>query len=493
MKKTAMVCILIALAITNLLWAVNYSPGDWVVFGNFRYVTSIAADQKIVYFGTTGGIIRYDRIYQKWLDPLPTGDGLPSNYIYQLTYDPAFNELWADTRNGVAKYNLTFERWYAESEFPKNKTVNDWKASRFPSLFAPFRYYYQNGYISDPSSRNHKITVGWRDQVNDFMYIGTWGMGPAIVDTRQMTIALMPYGPFNGNISQVTKIDHYLWMGTDYSRTERGLTRYNISSGQWSYFEPETQFDLSDADLAAAITSGDNTWLGTKRGLLSFNGQEEFKTYISFSGLPSDNVLSLALYGGFIYVGTDKGLGVLPESGIISDSTYKSPLPSEYLFANQIINALLVYNNGLYIATDKEVYSYDSDSRKIQTLDTPAGDLAAGATDIFNEQHRLYFAVSDGVVIIDMDKKTSKLATDPEYANRWHIYQVVADSQFIWCATSIGLWRYKKYDGSSYLYTVADGLPTNKINSIVMDGDYLWLGSELSLIRFYWNSPGRGD
>ena len=75
--------------------AVNYEQGDWVSYTDFKYISSIAADQKVVYFGTTGGIIRYDRFADTWLDPLTASGGLPSNNVQQLAYDPQYNDYWA--------------------------------------------------------------------------------------------------------------------------------------------------------------------------------------------------------------------------------------------------------------------------------------------------------------------------------------------------------------------------------------------------------------
>jgi len=493
MKKAAAAFIFFMSSLHGVTGAFNYNRGDWVEFTIFRYVTSIAADQKVVYFGTTGGIICYDRIYQKWLDPMTTSDGLPSNYILKLAYDPAFDELWASTRGGVAKYNLTFRQWYQEIYFPNKLVVNDWNPGRFPSLFAPFRYNYQGGSIIDPYFRNYKITVGWRDDQNDLMYAGTWGLGPAIIDTRHLNISILPYGPFNANISHVIEVGQFLWMGTDYTRAERGLTRYDMTLEQWDYYEPGIILDLGDADLSSALAAGKAIWLGTKGGLVRMENDIGFKTYTKFSGIPSENILTLASYGGYIYVGTDNGLGVLPLGGEIPDSAFKTPLDDDLVFANHSINDLLVFKNKLYIAADNGVYRFDADSLKMQELDTPSGDLAAGANDIFCDGQNLYFAVRFGVVIIDISTDISRFATDPQLADKWRINQVYSDSLYLWGATTIGLWRYKKADGTTQLYTVADGLPTNNVNSLVKDGDYLWLGCNQALVRFLWNSPGRGD
>lgn len=493
MKKSIWVIVILIAVILKPAAAINYNPGDWVEYGNSRYVTSIAADQKTVYFGTTSGILRYDRINQRWLDPLTIDRGLISDYVLRLAYDPAFDELWVSTNNGIAKYNLTFQRWFSDASFPDSLVSNDWKASRFTNLFPPFRYFYQNGYISDPAMRNYRITVGWRDQLNDSMYIGTWGLGPAIIDTRQLTVALMNFGPYNGNISRLVKIGKYIWMGTNYSSVEQGLTRYDSETGEWSYYKLETNFDLADANLTSAIAIGSDIWIGTRGGLLRLNNRSGFKSYSTFNGVPSENVNCLASYGGFIYIGTDRGLGVIPASGIINDSTYKFPLPSKYLFENRVVNDILVYDNKLYIATDYEVCSYDADSLLIKVLDTPSGDLAAGASAIFSYQKKLFFAIRYGVVIIDLNTNSSRLASAPAYSDRWQINQLQADNNYIWCATTIGLWRYKLDDGSSYLYTIEDGLPSNIVNSLAIDGDYLWLGLNKNLIKFRWNSPGRGD
>ena len=493
MPKSVPFAILIFAVIIGQSRAANYNPGDWVEFTVFRYVTSIAADQEIVYFGTTGGIIRYDRFSQQWLDPLTTSDGLPSNYILKIGYDPAFDELWALTRSGGARYNLTFKHWYIDDNFPGNLATNDWNPAGFSTLFAPFRYSYQGGAITDPYLRTYKIICGWRDNQSDLMFIGTWGLGPGIIDTRHLNLTLLPYGPFNSNISRVIEVSGSLWMGTDYTRADRGLTKFDRDSARWRYFEPGVYLDLGDAELTSAISNSDIVWLGTRGGLVRYEPDESFRTYGDFKGLPSDNVLSLAEYGGFIYVGTDDGLGVIPPGGKIPDSTFKSPLDVESSFSGQAINDLLAFKDKLYIATDRAVYAFDSAKRSIQELDTPAGDLAAGATDIYCFGNSLYFAVKHGVVIVDVGTNVLKLATDAQLADRWHINQLLADSVHIWAATTLGLWRYELADGTTYLYTVGDGLPVNNINSLVREGSYLWLGTNLGLVKFLWNSPGRGD
>jgi len=452
----------------------------------------VCPHNNIIYFGTTGGIIRYEKYARIWLDPLTTTSGLVSNYIRELAYDHQYNELWAVTDYGVYKYNIIFESWTSESVFPEHLVVNDWNPARFTSLFTPFEYNYNDGYISDPRMRQYPITVGLDDEF-DLMFVGTWGMGPGIIDTRHKDFKPIIYGPYNSNISRVIEIDGLLWMGNDYTKSERSITTYNRKTGEWNYYESEFIIGLDNAEITSGINTEDHTWLGTLNGLIRISGNNSFNTIRTFKGLPSNEIYSVTRYGGYLYVGTDNGIGILHLSGDLPDSTFKLPLAEEFLLRGFRVNDMLEFKGTLYIATDDGVFSYDPTRPQFLKLDTPAADLAWGANDIYQDGTNLYFGARFGVVTVNPKTDTSLVATDHSLSGGWSINQVYGDEENIWAATNIGLWRYRKRDGYTYLYTVADGLPVDDINSLVIDGDYFWLGTRAGLIRFFWNAPGRGD
>ena len=39
---------------------IHYRPGDWISYPVTRFITSIALGHQYTYFGTTGGITRYE-------------------------------------------------------------------------------------------------------------------------------------------------------------------------------------------------------------------------------------------------------------------------------------------------------------------------------------------------------------------------------------------------------------------------------------------------
>jgi ligand-binding sensor domain-containing protein len=70
---------------------------------------------------------------------------------------------------------------------------------------------------------------------------------------------------------------------------------------------------------------------------------------------------------------------------------------------------------------------------------------------------------------------------------------ITASDSLVWVGTDGGLYKYnrilKRWNG----YTVTDGLPSNIIHQIEIEGDYLWLATEGGLCRFFWNASYRID
>src|SRR4030067_2106984 len=79
----------------------NWNIGDWVSWGNFRYVSSIASDYKYVYLGTTGGVLRLDRFMRNFEDPWTESDGLANNWVERIYYNQPDDEVVIDTKSGL--------------------------------------------------------------------------------------------------------------------------------------------------------------------------------------------------------------------------------------------------------------------------------------------------------------------------------------------------------------------------------------------------------
>jgi hypothetical protein len=307
--------LLFVATLSSINYTGSFEEGDWVNYTNFRYVTSVTMDQDMVYFATTGGVIRYDKFTKEWLDPLTITDGIPDERVENIAYDPEWDRVWVETPSGNAYYNPTIQRWYTGGDFPYQYARNDYSQGGFPILNTRFGYFYQDGYISDRNGRRYQLTRGAADDF-DNLYVGTWGMGPVYINTRYNDLELIPYGPYDDNVSAVVKIGDDFWLGDGGVGLGSGaLSAFNPRKGDWRWFEPRYTDGLASAQLVNGWGDKNVVWLGTEYGLTRYEKNSDiFMTFADNSALPSVEVLSVAVGSDYVFTGTSHGLGYIEKS-----------------------------------------------------------------------------------------------------------------------------------------------------------------------------------
>ena len=483
----------------------SFREGDWVTYCDFRFVTSVAQDQTYTYFGTTGGVIRYDRIGKFWIDPMTVTDGIPDKKIDNIAYDPSYDRIWVATSLGNAYYQPTFERWYSGGDFPSDLVRNDFRAGAYPLLTTEFGYSYQNGRIVDQVFRNYQLTRGVDDGFFH-LYVGTWGLGAGMISTRYGELDLLRYGPYSDDVSALIRTGGYFWMGAGFAETiDPGISRADTSMQEWHWYVPQYTDGLASARLTCAIDDKKATWLGTDYGVVRYDKDgDRFTSYGDFASLPSLDVTSLAADSAWVYVGTDNGLGYIdrnferrkPKKGE-SDSLsaeYKMPLQDKNRLIGWHVNVLKLIDGYMYVGTDRGTLRRAVDTYgDFELLNTPEKMLSDDILDIAKTGDSLLFLTKNDVIVIDTKDGAASTFTDLEYYGSWHLRKFIIDGDRLWAASNIGLWMYRFSDGYSRLFTVNDGLISSDIRSLEMIGDYIWMATPKGVVRFLWNRPGRVD
>jgi len=107
---------------------------------------------------------------------------------------------------------------------------------------------------------------------------------------------------------------------------------------------------------AFMIDGSDNVWIGFRNGLTKWDGSiSTFYDHLN-SGLPSDNVLSLAFSSQTIWIGTDDGLAKFSGGNWVVYDSLNSGLQSNH------INALYADGNNLWIGTNAGAFLFDGTS-----------------------------------------------------------------------------------------------------------------------------------
>jgi len=238
-----------------------------------------------VYIGTNAGLAKYNgRSFRTFgQDPglfrdAPAGDKI--NCIL-----PGSNEIWVASDSGLSKYSKLTSKWI----------------------------YYQKG----PQSQLPTDSVQCLFLLPPFLYIGTWGEGLCVLNTRDgkwksydqkkglegKYVTSIAYDP----------VKNVVWVGTH----DRGL--FSLSDEHIRSYNSKNSDLSSDRVDCLAFSSG-KLYIGTVSGLTVFDGQK-FKNYSKKGGFASNVILSLKASKFDVFVGTASGL-----YKIYNDSVTSYPL-----------------------------------------------------------------------------------------------------------------------------------------------------------------------
>jgi ligand-binding sensor domain-containing protein len=473
----------------------RYRPGDWVSYTNFRYVTSIAYDHDHVYFGTTGGILRLNRYRETWEFPFTTSDGMIDSRVRRLAYDPSKDELWADTYSGTAMYQPTFEEWYGGGVFPAELVQSEEGRLNLTDLFMEFGYtYVSEGYILGPQLRRFDFTAHLQDNWQN-LWIGTWGLGPGLIKLRNYDLTLKRFGLFSRDVQAVCLDGDDIWFGGAGDEDGRqGITRYDTRSEEWSYYEAPFVSGLPSAEVTAISADDNFVWFGTNQGLVRYERHSDsFTRFSTFSGLENDLVSCLEATDDGLWVGTIAGVNLLELKGGNRDSLNLRGLPKGERLSNLHMYDIKRDTNYVWLATELGILLRSNMGGAWQSFLIPDGQLSGVVTAIETWDKEVWFASPRGVLLFELEGEKSTVYIPPGTIPERGIIKLAVNGDRVFMGTNIGLYELDKKSGVFIHFTSQDGLLDDQVQTLALDGDYIWCGTPKGVTKFYWNNPSRLD
>ncbi len=236
----------------------NYSPKNGLAN---HYVNAIIEDQfHLITVGTIDGLSVIDKVKGK-ISNYYIKDGLPSNHITSFCLDPRIG-LWTGTNNGLCIWD--------------GKKV----------IAVPF---FKNYNISCLQySEKHGVLVGTSKGL--YRQVGDYKNFRLVIDSVNIT-----------SISE-SKEDHEIFAGTD-----NGLHVLNLERNYSHVFHVSN--GLVDENITSVLCQKNGTvWIGSKTGLISFNGKDFSYYTIGFDN-NSNHIRSLLIdYEDNLWIGTHSGL-----------------------------------------------------------------------------------------------------------------------------------------------------------------------------------------
>ncbi|NOY88149.1 MAG: hypothetical protein GXO93_02010 [FCB group bacterium] len=466
------------------------NQAQMITYADFSKINYITCSMSYIYFATTEGIIKYDKMQSEWREPLTGSVNIGNEDIRRIWSDNFDEKLYIETSQGYYEYDLLFNRWFPISEIPQ--IDNNYIHIKSPTImYPPFGYNYSSdGTLIDPYGRNFHFSDIVDDRSGN-LWIGIWGLGGATAGSVSHIIELLPYGLLQNDVNTIF-YDHGLLLvsGDVYNSYRSGITIFNPDSNSFSYIESGINNGFPAADINCLGGDKKYIYVGTNLGLFFLNRQtqEVERTLTAQSGIPDDDVLCLKVVGDSVFVGTQEGLAVI---GQVNDSIHIS---NPQQFANTAIYDFETTDSTIWIASEIGAFQLHFNSGRLQKYLDPRNIIFTRAYSVERYKNNLWLASDDGIERLNL--KTGQVKPFLSLYQRSNRRSLAVNGKIAVVATNKGITIYflkNKKKSREREFTVDDGLPSARINSLLLDGDYLWIGTDKGLTRFLWNDPDRVD
>ena len=505
----------------------RYEEGDWISYTDFRFVNSISVGHQYIYFGTTGGVTRYDRYLNRWDTPYTRSDGLSENWIENVAFDPSTEYLWCLTRSGhVNFYHPTEKRWNTTSTFPRSLLMTEQSPAHYPDFFTDFEYTFlaegPEARIEDQNLRTyplrHSVVDNW-----DNMWIATWGLNVGKADVRTLRLKMLRFGLIEPNVTAMTFDGPHMWFGgIGELHGSQGITRHNRNNDEWVYFEARYIDGLRSDNVTSIAVDKKHAWFGTYSGLVQLDKKKKsWKTFTILDGLSDNEVIDLALDDAILWIGTAFGLSSLNvETGTITKVENEN-------IATSIVYDVEAKDSTIWAATNHGLFTRARAGKEWDFFIDREDHLGGVVAEIALDRGSVWFAAipswaADERLFIKTQAhqlKTGKpsvprkeplpiafflsqlfTATNqwgqhfpPETFSYGTIFDLAVNDSSVWVATDEGVLKYDRQRERWRRFTEEDGLLSNIVQAILLDGDHVWFGTPEGATRFYWNHPFRID
>lgn len=460
---------------TGDLWAgsarggiVRWHAGHWSALAPVdSLVTDLldAGDGKLWVATLHDGVVRIDASGRR--RAVTVANGLPSETVNVLARDAA-GQIWAGTSQGLARVEGDHARPVGRHSLPPGP-VFSLNAPRDGHLLVGTEH---GAYVGDaqgfaplhPGLAAYAITRLWRDD-DGSVWAGTNNNGLARVADGKLEWLDTGKGLPNNRVLALRRDrEGSLWVGTN-----GGLARVRVAPIH-TYTRADGLAD--DFVRATLVDRAGQLWIGSGQGLDRLDPASGTMTRVGLGARLADvSVLSLAQDAqGDVLVGTfHDGLLRLHDGQLTGSITMETGLP-----ANEVRAILPARDGRLWIATKQGLVLRDGGrSRVYTTRDGLPSDFVQALYE--DADGSVWAGTAAGAVRFSQDVPHP---VDLGRSDALYVYGFLPsqDGNAVWLATDRGLVRVPRRGGPAVLVGREQGLPFEKIFTILADaGGRLWL------------------
>ncbi|KAA3660218.1 MAG: hypothetical protein DWQ10_07165 [Calditrichaeota bacterium] len=526
----------------------KYEQGDWITYAQNRFVTSIALGNQFVYFGTTGGITRYNHWENVWDFPFTVSSGLADNNVKAVAFDENTSLLWAATETAISVYTPSSERW--ENYFFDAPGINGFGQvvkigfdsrsayfrmsggalltcsntggplfvsdghydgavkfvdtspphQNFPHFFMDVGFtLLQDGTIQDNRLHEAKITALLSDKWYK-TWMGSWGFGALVGDINSQQLSFLRHSLFAKDVGAIALDENGLWIAGKNRNTSSlqdqglaGITYWDQVNQKWLYYESDYIPNLITDEINRITTDGPDVFFATRFGLSIYNRpKNQWTKLTTFDGLNHENIFDVGVWKDIAYIGSEGGLNAVDLHTLRTDTLDLWVVGGDDLKLSRVLD-IEINGDLLWAATDYGVYVYNLADDTGGFVDDVNGPVGARITAVTSFGSEVWIGTDRGVFPYDVEKQEWPGLPEKNFSINSPIYEMAADAHSVWVVTDRGVFKLNRANRYWVHYTMQDGLASNQVHAVLLDGDYVWFGTPKGLTLFYWNDPNRID
>jgi len=518
----------------------RFDPFDWVLLRDATAINSISEGLTYTYFGTaTGGVWRYNNFGQQFEEPITTAQGLSSNDITAVHYDQHTGILWVATESTLNYSYTNTGDWYSikSSDLGLNKGMRiiqignsrDYIWCRTSTLYVKCDH--TSGIMVGNMINPDEAEISWSsypltpyDDISDlltgysffsnwnifgsgllnptgeYVVITTYFMGHfkdfwigtdnrVILVSKQQMNTLYPviYGLNNTDV-QFLLFDDGFWVGGRSNRfSNAGITFFAPDRQVYEHFDFKLMINMTPQSLYSAIDTKEEIWFGGEGQVLIFNkSQQYWRTLTGMDGVPHGKVITLAQDSTHVWLGASRGIGRISKA-----SKKQNPTGFESLYDERFVNALTLFDDEIWIASDYHLRIFDITTNTISNYnDQKNTNLELNNLDAFQyytaftqEGKNIYIGTTQGIIVYNSKSGETKILVNPTVYSGKIIKKMFVYDQYLWILTNKSLIRVKL---DNMLVKIYNYNFMGTLNDLYITDDELWIGTSEGLIKFYW-------
>ncbi|MCF7807830.1 MAG: hypothetical protein K9N38_04845 [Candidatus Marinimicrobia bacterium] len=333
-----------------------------------------------------------------------------------------------------------------------------------------------------PAQAACEVSTLVQDDVGNEAFLGTYGMGIFHRKIRGGTFKPLPFGLLTPDVMSL-----YQWGDSLIVGGRAGVTVLHDYHPHYYEALRDPVYDYSFVSSIAEYES--DVFIAGRQGVFQkAQGTTQWTRLLKMDDLVSKRIYSIAAGNdGLVMIGTERNAYLYHESGSLIHTLFSSGLDWPVFDVK--------YSHGVfYLSTLYGLYVFDSDIMKFTDRITSHGQVESPHTDASIDP--MYEAVIDsaqlwasshrGLLHLNLTTMDAGSVLAPSTPFKPRGIAFVGGR--VWIGTEVGLQSYAYKTSSWRHYTHNDGLISDFITDLVANEEYIWLGTNLGLTRIKWKN-----